>query len=288
MRFKNIILLFPALLLSFRTTASVPPSDSLVTEFDNEYLDTVVLKTDKSINNYSMIGVNYGVTLTSMTFNPSHQQLLTLHPNCISLMYVHHEKMFDYIPYFAFKVGVEFSKEGYEFKPDVDTGETFEFYLEKSRKMEMDVIGVPMMAQLHYDARNFKAFADLGVYGGYRLNVRRYGPNVEKEYETSFYPTDIRWDYGLEGGVGFGIVFDPFEFHISGHLRYGWANTFQPDTTYPAGSKYENLNRFYYRYATPFDIMISAGLYVHLTKRHGRTTADLKREAKEIVYGTDE
>lgn len=280
-----IIFLFAA--FSIQAMAAGVPSDSLITDFSDEYLDTVELSTSKSINNYSMLGVNYGITLTSMVFNPNHQQLMTLHPHYMSVMFVHHEKMFDYIPYFAFKVGVELGHEGYEFKPDKETGSTFIFNLERSTKMEMRVVEVPIFAELHYDARNFKAFADLGVYGGYRLNVRRYGPDIDLKYEKDFYPSDIRWDYGLEGGVGFGLIFEPFEFHISGLLRYGWSNTFRPDTNFPAGSGYEEMNRFYYRFATPFDIMINAGVYVHLTKRRGRTSSDLKREAREIVYGTD-
>jgi hypothetical protein len=44
-------------------------------------------------------------------------------------------------------------------------------------------------------------------------------------------------------------------------------------------------SQYYYRYAYPSNIVISAGLHFQLTKRTGKTKTELKKQAKEIVYG---
>ncbi len=36
------------------------------------------------------------------------------------------------------------------------------------------------------------------------------------------------------------------------------------------------------------DIMVSVGLHFQLTKRNGRTSAQLRQQAKDIVYGKNE
>ena len=45
-------------------------------------------------------------------------------------------------------------------------------------------------------------------------------------------------------------------------------------------------SKYYYRYAYPSNIIISAGLHFQLTKRTGKTKSELKKQAKDIVYGT--
>lgn len=151
----------------------------------------------------------------------------------------------------------------------------------------MDVVEVPFMMQVHRDGLHSKVYAGIGIYGGYRLSVERTGDNVDASYKTAFYSTDIRWDYGFQGGVGLALVFDPVEFHVNAQLRYGLSSIFTANSLYPSGSDYEALNSVYYRYAYPLDIIISAGVHIQLGKRFGTTNADLKRKAKEIVYGKD-
>ena len=43
-------------------------------------------------------------------------------------------------------------------------------------------------------------------------------------------------------------------------------------------------SEYYYRFAYPSDIIISAGIHVQLTKRTGKTKAELRKEAKSSVY----
>lgn len=247
------------------------------------------------INNYSMIGVNYGVNYNGMSFNPSQPQKRKFNPGYFSVMYTHYEKMFDYLPYFGFQVGVEYGTEGYSFK-ERDNGRTFYYPADMCTDILMHVIEVPFLAQLHYDARFFKILADAGVYAGYRLDIDRTytsyltssQTDYYSKYKNDFFDYDNRFDFGLEFGLGMGLVFSPVEFHVTAMCRYAWSSLFQPNTTYPAGSRYESYNDYYYRFAYPFDFMITGGVYIHLSRRNGKTNAELRRQAKEIVYGTEE
>lgn len=260
-------------------------ADTLITEWSDEYLDTVKIDYATKLNDYSMVGFNYGLTLTGMQFSPSHNQTRDIVLGHYSLTFTHYEKMFNYLPYFGWTLGIEYGHEGYHFKENKETGQTYEFYKEKSRAIKMDVIEVPFMLQVHKDGLYSKVYAGIGIYGGYRLSVERSGPNVEEAYKTQWYDTDIHWDYGFQGGAGMAFIFEPFEFHINAQLRYGLSSIFTPDSLFPEGSGYEDQNKVYYRYAYPLDIIISAGIHIQLGKRFGTTNADLKKQAKEIVYG---
>ena len=141
---------------------------------------------------------------------------------------------------------------------------------------------------IHFDTRNTKAYADIGIYGGYRLGIERFGPLVEDEYRYKFYDTDIRWDYGFQGGAGFALVFSPIEISIGAQLRYALSSIFTPDSQFPEGSGYEDRNKYYYRFAYPLDIMVSVGIHFELGRRYGKTRKALKQEAYDIVYGNAE
>ena len=122
---KLILLILLAIPAAF--DASAFQKDTLVVdELPNEYLDTVKVYRKRLINDYSMIGVNYGVAFCNMSFNPSRQNRATqICPNHISLMYTHYEKLFQRYANFAFHIGFEYSHEGAGFKKDNETGEYY-------------------------------------------------------------------------------------------------------------------------------------------------------------------
>lgn len=270
-----------------RSTLRLNPVDSIVVDWPDEYLDTVKLSYTDKLNNYMMLGVEYGATFTGMQFSPSQNQTRDFVPNHFSIIFTKYEKMFNYLPYFGWTIGVSYGYEGYHFKENKETGTTFEYLKERSRSIRMRVLEVPFMMQYHVDTRHFKTYFGLGIYGGYRTSIERFGPHVEEAYRKDWYDTDIRWDYGFQGGAGIALIFEPMEFHLKAQLRYGMSSIFTPDSTFPDGSGYEDQNRVYYRYAYPLDIIISAGVHIQLGKRYGTTKSDLKRQAKEIVYGKD-
>ena len=236
---------------------------------------TSVVKTYKDINDYSMLDFSYGSTFSSMSFNPTEKQSTHFSPVYFALTYTKYLKMFGYMPYFGYKIGVAYGHEGFKFKPNKKTGIVTE--VDGATEMDMEVVEVPFLMQIHADANHIKVMADAGIYAGYRLSIHRTGVNVPDKYRDNFMPTDKRFDYGLQGGLGIGLIFSPIEIHFGAQIRYAWASIYAPDSS---PSRY---NQYYYRFAYPFDIIAVAGIHFQLTKRTGKTTADLKRQAREIV-----
>jgi len=227
------------------------------------------------LNDYVLVGFEYGGSYVSQIFNPKFRQEKFIIPEYYGVTITKYCKMFGYMPYFGLQVGLMKGHEGFKFKPDPETGAYTT--LEGTRQAIIDIIELPMLAQFHYDFPHFKLMATAGIYAGYRTSIERIGPNVEDEYRYSFRDYDNRFDYGLQGGAGFGIVFDPIEFHVNARVRYSWSSLFEPNY----------YSEYYYRYAFPFDIILTAGIHVQMSLRTGTTCRELKKEAKRIVYGEE-
>ena len=71
------------------------------------------------INDYVMIGVNYGVTFSNMYYSPArHNRAWQFMPNYVNVTFTKFSKMFDNIPMFALVLGVAHGYEGFGFKRD--------------------------------------------------------------------------------------------------------------------------------------------------------------------------
>ncbi len=244
----------------------------------NEFLDTLEIKKALVVNNYSMIGFQYGAGLSQVMWNPRQEQSMVFVPVNFGVTYTKYGQMFA-MPFFAFKAGLFYAKEGYQFEYNEEYDWTYK--IEGAEKAILDVVEVPLLFQFHYDTWNFKIIAELGCYGGYRLGIHRFPGktgNVSPELEHSFTETDIRIDYGLKGGLGFALVFDPLEFHVTASYKHSLSSLYTPD----------HNSDYYYRFAYPSNIVISAGVHFQLSKRTGKTKAALKKEAKDLVYGNTE
>lgn len=241
-------------------------------------LDTINVKKKLVINDYAMIGFQYGVGLSQVMWNPKQKQDMLFVPVNAGVTVTKYAKMFGFLPYFGFQAGLFYAREGYRFKYDKDNDYT---YVEGAEKAIMDVIEVPLLLQCHVDLWNFKFMVNLGCYGGYRLAIERFpgkSGSVAPEVQHSFLPTDRRWDYGIKGGVGFGLVFDPVEIHIQAMYKHSMSTLYNPDY----------YSEYYYRFAYPTNIVISAGVHFQITKRTGKTKAQLKKMARDMVYQTNE
>ncbi len=244
----------------------------------NEFLDTLVVKKALVVNDYSLIGVQYGVGLSQVMWNPRQEQSMLFVPVNVGVTYTKYGQMFA-MPFFAFKAGLFYAKEGYQFEYNEEYDWTYK--IEGAEKAVMEVVEVPLLFQFHYDTWNFKILAEVGCYGGYRLGITRYPGktgSVSAELEHSFKDTDIRIDYGIKGGVGLALVFDPFEFHVTASYKHSLSSLYEPD----------HASQYYYRFAYPSNIVISAGIHFQLSKRTGKTKAALKKEARDLVYGNTE
>ncbi|MCQ2177014.1 MAG: PorT family protein [Bacteroidales bacterium] len=269
---KRIFILTLFFLICSQAYAQHMP-DSLMSLSD-EYLDTVVVFKQKEINDYSMIGFSYGAVMSRMIITPYQHQENIINPGHYAVTFTHYSKMFDYLPYFGFQLGVAYSWEGMQFKYNKESG-YLPYWDDGTSYMKMRIIEVPFHAQIHFDAPPFKAMVNAGIYGAYRMDIDRRGDYLDDEFRHTFHDYEIRWDYGLEGGLTFAYMLDPVEIHLGALVRYSWGSLFQPDYH----------SEYYYRYCYPFDIMFTAGVHFQITKRSGKTTKALKKEAKTIVYG---
>ncbi len=237
------------------------------------YLDTVEVKKKMVINDYSMIGLQYGMNISQVSWNPSMRQKSLFFPYNFGIFYTRYGKMFGYMPYFGFQAGIIYTKEGYSFKPDDETEAWPDLGGPYSgvRQAVMDVIEVPLLAHIHVDFWKMKLLADIGFFVGYRLNIERSGRDIDPAIANRFIDTDRRFDYGIKGGAGFAFVFDPDEIHFTAMYKYSMGTLHQPDY----------YSSYYYRYSYPSNIVFSVGLHFQLTKRTGMTKHQLRREAKE-------
>ena len=242
-------------------------------KYSDAYLDTVQVVHALELNDYSLVGFEYGAGWSNQLFNPSYKQTWQFNTGYYGVTWTKYGKLFGFMPYFGIQLGLFHGYEGYTMEENKETG-TISTIL-GATKVTYEVYEVPLLSQFHFDTDHFKLMGGVGPYAGYRVNIHREGNWVDDGITDSFVPTDRRFDYGLKGGVGFGIVFDPVEVHFKASVRYSWANLYDPDYR----------SAYYYSYAYPLDIMASVGVYLQLGKRSGKTKAMLKREAREIVFG---
>ena len=66
----------------------------LIDTLTNEFLDTVIVKKKLKLNDYSMIGVQYGAALSQVMWNPSQKQQMLLMPMNLGVTYTLYGKMF--------------------------------------------------------------------------------------------------------------------------------------------------------------------------------------------------
>lgn len=241
----------------------------------NEFLDTVTVKKKLKLNDYSLIGVQYGATLSQVMWNPTQKQQMLLLPVNFGVTYTLYGKMFGYMPYFGFQAGLFYGKEGYQFEYNED--KEYTYTIEGAEKAVFEVVEMPLLSHIHIDLWHMKIIAQIGMFLGYRMSIERfpgYTGKVSPDVAKTFLPTDNRFDYGIKGGLGFGLVFDPVEIHIQAMYKHSLSSLYQPDYN----------SQYYYRFAYPSNIIISAGIHFQLTKRTGMTKKQLKQQARNIVY----
>ncbi|MGN0189462.1 MAG: porin family protein [Candidatus Cryptobacteroides sp.] len=232
--------------------------------YSDEYLDTVNVKKSMTINDYTLLGVHYGVGLNQMSWSPSMEQKMLFTPVNVGVSWTRYGKMFGYMPYFGIQIGALYTKEGYKLEEG--------YKVQGASTAIMQILEVPVLAHIHYDFWKMKLMVNIGFYGAYRLSIQRIGDSVRDEYEHNFTETDYRWDYGIKGGAGFGFVFDPVEIHFNAWYKYGFGSLY----------KANYYSEYYYRFATASNFAFTIGLHFQITKRIGKTNHQLKKEAKTL------
>lgn len=274
------------------TALSSSSLDSLVTDphfraedLSDSELDAIDVNKKLKINDYSMIGFQYGVNLSRVYWTPSYSQKFRFLPYNFGITFTRYGKMFGFMPYFGFQVGVFFTQEGYKFDNEVKKDSEKKYYSTYlgSKAAAINEIEVPVLAHFHMDFWKMKVMVNAGFFGGYRLSINRLededeynsGDTWQDDYAHKFASFEKRLDYGLKGGVGFAFIFDPIEIHFTATYKHSFSSLCHPDYS----------SNYYYRYAYPMNITVSAGVHFQLTKRSGKTKHELRREARTLVYG---
>lgn len=274
---KKVLISAAALLLGALTLGA---QDIVLSKADSLYIERT-----KVINDYSMIGVQYGVALSNVSFDPTRSTDMQFVPVNVGIMYTRYGKMFGYMPYFGFQAGVFYTKDAYKFSTS-SNGVTD--YILGASRAQIHNIEVPLLAHLHYDFWKMKLIVNVGPFLGYRLSISRsdyhYGQNPDfMKYQFSFHPNEKRFDYGIKAGAGFGFVFDPIELHITAAYKYSLSNLHAPDVNRRT-MEHDDKSKTYYNWSYPTNIIIAVGIHYQITNRIGLTKKQLRKQASSDVY----
>ena len=245
----------------------------------NEYLDDTPLPKKARINDYWMVGVHGGVSLQYGYFNPPRQT--SFYPNLPvwGVSITRFATMMNTFPNLGMEVGFQHNYEGYNFKEYEVDEYTYRQDIDGFHQAYMEVPEVFVLTHGHIDMGQYvKLNLKVGMYGGYRMKITRihdpsYPVSFRPEDINAFKDTDNRWSYGVQGGLGFGLMFDPIEVHLGVQVKWGWSSFYKPDVVSP----------YYYRFAYPLDGAVTLGVYYQLTKRRGHSRTALRRMAREYL-----
>jgi hypothetical protein len=240
----------------------------------NEYLDNVDMPKKAKINDYWIVGVHGGVSVQHGYFNPP--RIVRLYPNqpVYGFSITRYATMMNMFPNLGMEFGFQHNYEGYNFKEFESDGYTYRQHIDGAFEAYMEVPEVFLLTHGHMDMGQYaKLIIKAGMFGGYRMNITRIGEGIQPEILNDFKDTDNRWTYGVQGGLGFGLMFDPIEIHLGVQIKWGWSSFHQPDVASP----------YYYRYSYPLDGAVTLGVYYQLSKRRGHSRAALRRMARETV-----
>ena len=219
-------------LLTLSLAATAAAQDGFIFDMPDDFSQLDTLEHPKQFKSIHMIGVSYGVNWSGVTSSPKLSQEKIWTYNNIGVYYTYYHALWDQLFNFGLQFGAKHGYEGFT-TPYETFGATYE------------VIEVPLISQFKIDVSRIRLLVNIGTYGGYRLSTDR---------EEGFDQYDQRWDYGVIGGAGLGIVFKPFELHIEGNYKYSFASVYH---TY----KFSDL---YWIFTYPQNVMISASLHFHL------------------------
>ena len=249
----------------------------------NEWLDATPLPKKARINDYWIVGVHGGVSLQYGYYNPPRQTRFYPNLPVWGVSITRFATMMNTFPNLGMEVGFQHNYEGYDFKEyevdGIDGKDTYRQDIDGYHEAYMEVPEVFILTHGHIDMGQYaKINLKLGMYGGYRMNIHRIHDNEYSVYHdpaiaNEFRDTDNRWSYGVQGGLGFGLMFDPIEVHLGVQVKWGWSSFYKPDVVSP----------YYYRFAYPLDGAVTLGVYYQLTKRRGHTRTALRRLAREYL-----
>lgn len=228
MRRYFIVVLLAMLGVSAYAQDDTPFVFELGDDFEN--IDT--LPQPKKFKSLHMFGVKYSYDLCTVQATPDIGQGYISSYKNVYLAYTYYHDLWDFLNIFGLQLGMKYGEQGYS-SDLADWGE------------RTKIIEFPFLTQLHLDAGPMRFLIDLGPYYSYKLSTDK---------PAGFDRYDIRHDYGIIGGGGIALQMKAFELQIEGCYKYSLCGMYHTN-------KYSDL---YWVLAYPRNIMISAGLFVHL------------------------
>ena len=229
---KTAIILFLAC-LSFTLRAQNSDGYNPFTDEELSILlqDSTATRVDRH-KPVDMIGVRYSYQINNVSSSPD----IGAHPvgtyNNYSLVYTHYTSLWNMMPIFGVQAAAKYG----EWAVNSD-------YLEPEH---FKIAELSLLTQVHFDFSRFRFLAQIGPYTGYRLATLKENDSFDKY--------DNRFDYGLMGGIGFGVMFGRFEFQIEGNYQFSLSSIYHMN-------KYSDE---YWLNTTPRNIVLSATLFYHL------------------------
>lgn len=276
---KKLILLAALSLAALTARAQVDIEKeffSLPDSVTTSYLDSIDVQIAPP-NDYWMAGVYGGASMQMGFWNPERNATTMWNSPVYGFSVIRYYTMFGIFHNMGLEFGAQMNYEGYEFKENKET-----HYRTTETGAYKAVMKVPeafALAHFHVDfGEHFKMLAKLGIYGGYRTSITRtldetYIGTAYEQYQNKFQDYDYRYTYGVQGGLGFALMFEPIEFHVTAQAKWGWNSFWRPDYN----------SQYYYRYAYPLDGAVTFGVYYQFTPRYGHTRGQLKKLARKMI-----
>ncbi len=184
-----------------------------------------------------LIGIRYDFSFTGVTMTPDMNIKSINSPFNIAILYTYYQPKWGTLDFFGLQTGLRYTS--YGFKNDKYFFENFE--------QRVTAFELPLLSAFHFDIKDqFRVLLSIGPFAGYRAFTTK---------DNGFDCFDIRFDYGIEGGLGFAYrLKDIVEFHLEGVFRYSFAMLYHPE-------KFSSLS---WIYTYPWQVSICLGVHFRL------------------------
>lgn len=209
------------------------------------HIDTVEVQRTAKPKEH-LIGFKYSYDFSTAMTSPNLKTNIVKTPLNFSLLYTYYHPLWGYLDYFGIQTGIRYTSYGFTSLANLaDVDET------------VTAIEVPFLSAFTIDAGKWiRVLISAGIFGGYRLST---------DSEGGWDVYDMRYDFGVQGGLGIGIKIHPIEIHIEAGYNYSFMPLYHPQRT----------NSIYWVEINPS--RFNAGIGIHYNFGNGKNNSKHKR-----------
>ncbi len=184
-----------------------------------------------------LIGLRYDYSFCNVTMTPDLKPVGIGTPLNFSILYTYYQPKWATLDFFGLQTGFRFTQFGFK------NGE----YVYPNFEQKVSSFEFLLLSAFHYDIKEqFRVLLSIGPFAGYRAFTTK---------DNGFDCYDVRFDYGVEGGLGFAYrLKDMMEFHLEGVFKYGLSMLYQPE-------KFSSIS---WIYTYPWQLSICFGIHFRL------------------------